>query len=275
MKTIIVPLDFSEEAFNAARYATDLAREINATLVLTHFLALPVAISDVAVPFENYELAVQEATEALTEATQKLLLYCDNKVNISFDLKTVSFSEDIDFMNQQSEQPFAMVMGATGTGTAKAFFIGSFTRIAAKQLHFPLLIIPKGSAFKTIEKIGLACDMKDVASTLPFIKIRNVLGILSAELEVLYVSKSSEKMYPEVLAESQFIQKELIDIQPEIRITTGETVQDGLIDFIGKSNIDVLMLVPKERSFVESIFHSSVTEKFVSKTEIPIMILHN
>jgi len=46
MKNILVPIDFSETSYNAAKYAVSLAQSFNANIILINVVALPVMIDD-------------------------------------------------------------------------------------------------------------------------------------------------------------------------------------------------------------------------------------
>ncbi|MBK8953866.1 MAG: universal stress protein [Chitinophagaceae bacterium] len=49
MKTIIISTDFSAAATNAMNYAIDMAKAINASVLLFHVYQVPVSISDTPV----------------------------------------------------------------------------------------------------------------------------------------------------------------------------------------------------------------------------------
>ncbi|MFA6059165.1 MAG: universal stress protein [Taibaiella sp.] len=272
MKNIIVPTDFSTTSVNAAYYAVEIARHIQANIVLLHVLQLPITVSEVPLPPDSYEVSMAEANQSLKELKEKLEKYSNDKVCIICKVTTGGFMGEIESLNHK-QNTFAMIMGTSGAGASEAFFLGSFSLTAAKHLNHPLFVIPPGYHFNGIHKIGLACDMRNVSDTVPFPGIKDIFDHFDAKLEVLYVSKPSEKMYPQVLAETKFIQNDLARLHPEIRISTNEDIKEGLEDFVKKSGIDVLILVPKERNFVESIFHRSVSKKMVLDPEVPVMIL--
>lgn len=273
MKTIIVPTDFSSTSVNAAYYAVDLARRVDADVMLLHVVPLPITVSEVPMPPDTYVFSIEEANRSLKELREKLEIYCNYKLCISYKASTGSFLGEIEGINRQ-RNIFALIMSSSRAGATEAFFLGSFCLAAAKHLNHPLVIIPPGCSFKGIHKIGLACDMRNVSETVPFQNIKRIFDHFDAKLEVLYVSKQTEKMYPQVLAETKDVQNSLAALHPEIRITTNEDIGEGLQGFVQKSDIDLLILVPKERSFVESLFHRSLTKQMVLHPKMPIMILH-
>lgn len=274
MKKVIVPVDFSGEALNAAHYACHFAHEIQADIVLIHFLPLPVTISEVPLPLGDFQLLLSEAENSLSEIKEKLSAQWNDKICITVEVSTESFLQYILALNSKNNITYTMVMGATGRGATEAFVIGSFSVTAAKNLRYPLIIVPKECVYKKIEKIGLACDMENVSQTLPIKIINSIVDFFKAKLEILYISDPNERVYSEVLSESKSAQLSLASLHPEIRIATNESVEDGLFDFSEQSNIDLLIVIPKERNFIQKLLHKSISRKLVLHPKIPVMLLH-
>jgi len=274
MKTIIVPTDFSNTALNAAYYAAEVAMHVKADLTLLHVLPMPLIATDVSLPPDSYELMLQDVTRSLNEVKETLQNYTNDKLCITCAVTAHSFLHEMEDATRNKDI-FAVVMGTSGAGATEAFFLGSFSRIAAEHLtRHPLIVVPPVYKFKGIQKIGLACDMRDVPETVPFQGIKDIFKHFDARLDILYVSKADEKMYPRVLTGSKFIQASLAALHPEIRIATSDRIKEGLEKLVHKSRIDLLIVVPKERNFMDSIFHKSLTKKMMSHPEVPVMIVH-
>jgi len=273
MRHIIVPTDFSATSVNAAFYAAEIARSVQAELLLLHAVVLPVTVSEVPLPPDSYEISIAEANHSLAELKAKLEATPGQRLSVTCKATTNSFLGEIETFNNKKEI-FAMIMGTSGAGATEAFFLGSFSLTAAKHLHHPLIVVPPGYSFGGIRKIGLACDMHNVTETVPVAAIKAFFDHFDARLELLYVSKPGERMYPEVLTESKFMQNSLAGLHPQVRIGTNDDTKEGLEEFVHKSGLDLLILLPKERNFVDRIFHKSITKKMVLHPEVPIMILH-
>lgn len=273
MKTIIVPVDFSEVASNAARYAADLALHTHAALKLVHVLPMPVLIADVPVPYDSDDISLEEANKSMDELKAELGKRTNDKLPISGAVSQGTFHNQVESMLTPGANNW-IVMGTNGAGAVEALVLGSNTLFAAKHFSCPLIIVPAGSRYKKIEHIGLACDMKNVSATVPFDSIKTMLQEFKARLFVLYVSKPDENMYPSVLSETKFMQINLSGVHPDFRIITSEHVTEGLTEFVRKANVDMLMLIAKERNFVENIFHKSTTKNMLLHPDVPFMILH-
>ena len=272
MRHIIVPTDFSAASVNAAFYAAEIATRVQAQITLLHAIALPLMVSEVPLPTDNYEVTIAEATQSL-EALKAQLEASHEKLLVTCRTTTDSFVDEIETFNKKQDI-FAMIMGTTGAGATGALFWGSFSLSAARHFRPPLIVVPPGYYFMGIQKIGLACDMHNVTETVPFPAIKDFLTYFDAKLQIIYISKENEKMYPAVLPESKFMQSNLASLHPEIKIATNDDTQEGLNEFVNKNGLDLLIVIPKERNFLARIFHKSVTKKMVLHPGTPVMILH-
>ena len=65
MKTIIIPTDFSPVATNAMHYGLEMARSVNASLLLFHAYQVPVSYSDVPIILVSVDELKKSAEERL------------------------------------------------------------------------------------------------------------------------------------------------------------------------------------------------------------------
>lgn len=274
MKTIIVPTDFSRVSQDAAFYAAEIALKVDAELILLHVLPLSLTVSEVPLPLDSVILSMEESENELNTLKAKLDNYSNGKLSIAMRTTTDSFLDEIKRLNHKKEL-FAVIMGTSGAAATGAFFLGSFSLTAAKYLECPLIVVPPDYIFSGIKKVGLACDMDHVLDHIPIKGIRAVLDNFDAQLEVLYVNDPDKQMRPGILRESKFIQICLAQYSPEIRIIDHENTRQGLVDFVQENDIDLLLLLPKERNFIERIFRKSITKGMVLHPVVPVMIVHH
>lgn len=264
MQTILVPTDFSAVSCNAARYAADMAGSIRAKLVLIHVL-------DEALDKDDASLS--EISAQMSSLKDQLLDYSKAGVSVSTQLVSGNFSEQIDALGQTYD-PFAIIMGAKGEGAAATLFLGSHTMDISHNLNWPLVVVPADAIFGSIDKIGLACEMKNVSETIPLKGLRNLFSYFRAPMEALYVIRPDENVSMQVISESKLLQQKLEKLDPGISMITQSDIAEGVADFVYKHNIDLLLAIPKRRGFLESIFQRNSTDTGLLRSDIPVMVLH-
>ena len=88
-------------------------------------------------------------------------------------------------------------MGAFGKTAVERVLFGSNTLAAMRHLSWPLIIVPPGSRFKQIKRIGLACDLIDVTNSVHADKIVNLVKEFNAQLHVLHVTPAKHGLETE------------------------------------------------------------------------------
>jgi len=273
MKKIIVPTDFSAAADNAARYAVEIAAHLGAGVTLMHALPLPVPVSEIPVPMESYGRVKAEADELLLQLKNRLEKEPHRAVPIDCYATNNSFFDETKRLNEQ-EDVYAVVMGTTGANATAAFFLGSYSLTALKNLTIPLIVVPPAYKYNPIQKVALACDMEDVAATIPLKSIQELLKHYEVSVDIIYVSDHGEGISSEAIRESAFVKMYLADFKPSVQMLAGFDIQMELENYVAKNNIDLLLLLPKERGFAGRIFHKSLSKKMVMHPAVPMMMLH-
>jgi len=271
MKTIVVATDFSPASVNATHYAVELAKVIGAEIILFHAYQIPVSYSEVPVAFNLDDLR-HDAEKHIGQALQQLKEYAGGKVTISSECRIGDFYSELKDLCDEVK-PYTVVIGAQGKTAAARFLFGSHTVNAMKHLPWPLIAVPASAKFGSIKKIGLACDLEKVVETIPDKELKMLVGDFNAELHVLHTGAYKE-FSPETVFESGLLQEMIGNLNPKYHFIKADDVDEGILDFTEKNNIDLLIVLPRRHKLIEMLTHRSHTKKLVLHSEVPVMALH-
>lgn len=276
MKTIIVPTDFSPIAMNALNYALDMAKSIEADIILLNTYQAPVSYSDAPVsPVTTISLDdIRRSSEMrLADLEQEVARITGGNQKVIIEARlgnTVDALEEI----CSSIKPFAVVMGSHGSTGVERLIMGSTTLSVIRSLRYPVIVVPAGTAYKEIKKIGLACDFKDVEETIPAEYIKSIVHEFNAELHVLNVSSEGEDYDEDTPLESTWLDSLLGDIKPNYFFLKRDDIVEGINEFSDKHDLDVVIVIPKKHNLLEKIFHKSRSKELVKNAHIPIVSIH-
>ncbi len=271
MKTILVATDFSSVASNATDYAADMALAIGANLLLLHVYEMPVSYTGVPV-IPNVEEVKKNAEYHTGQLKNTLLNRVNHKLHIETRIRMGAFFEELEAVCQ-SIKPYAVVMGSQGATAAERFFLGSNIVYTVKNLRWPLITVPDKVKFSSIKKICLASDLEGSIDALPIDVIKILVKDFNAELHILNVGKAG-KYEPEVVYESEVLRERLIDLKPTYHFISNEDIDEGIIDFTIKNQIDLLIVLPKHQGLINRLIHKSHTKQLVLHSQVPVMALH-
>jgi nucleotide-binding universal stress UspA family protein len=276
MKTIIVPTDFSPVAMNALNYALDMAKSIEANIILLNTYQAPVAYSDAPVsPVTTISLddIRRSSEERLADLQQDVARITGGTRKVYIEAK---LGNTVDVLEEMcsSVRPFAVVMGSHGSTGVERLIMGSTTLSVIRHLRYPVIVVPSGTTYKEIRKVGLACDFKDVMETIPAEYIRNIVNEFNAELHVLNINPDGENYDEDTPLESAWLDSLLVDIKPNYYFLKRDDIVEGINEFSEKHNLDVVIVIPKKHNLLEKIFHKSRSKELVKNAHIPIVSIH-
>lgn len=271
MKKILVATDFSPAAYNAANYAVEMALVINASVSLLHIYQMPVIYLEVPVAYTQEEMR-QDAEKNINRLRGELLLKSGAKVTIETEVRPGEFFPELKNVCTRL-QPYAVVMGSQGTTAAERIFFGGHTIYAMKHLNWPLITVPMNASFSAIKKIGLACDFEKVVDSTPIEEIKNLVRDFSAELHVLNTGKETS-FNPDTVFQSGLLEEMLAPMLPHYHFISSDQVDEGIMDFAEKNQIDLLIVLPKRHGFIDQLIHKSHSKQLVLHSHVPVMAIH-
>ncbi|MBK8609324.1 MAG: universal stress protein [Chitinophagaceae bacterium] len=260
MNTVIVPVDFSDTSLNAAKYAAQLMTgHYGVTMVLYH----------------SYGKASEasKATDMLEELKADLMK--DHIVKM--EILAHEESDFVDGLEKAARHRKAdlVIMGITGKSALAQVFFGSNTLKMAERKACPVLIVPQHAAFSPLKNVMLTSDFKDTVETTPSTHIKDFLNVFRPNLHIvnvnedLYISLSERDEN-----EKQEMRKMFADYNPEFYFMRLFDVDEAISLFADSRNIDLIIVIQKNNSFISKILKNSRTKTLSYQSRMPILVMH-
>lgn len=273
MKTIIVATDFSDTAFNAAKYAAALTWQMPVSKMILYHSYYNMIIADPSFTDTQFYSQLQEdGIQRLKQISAQLKPLAADGIVIECVTDMASLREGVhgNFLNENAE---LVVMGVTGKSKLEETIMGSQAIIAARRTAVPLLLVPAESKYKKIGKVVFAWDMQDSEATFPHMTFKNILDALKAELLVLNIDYNNKNFDANIIRE-QTIMHQLLDPEgAKYFYGSHPDASRGIIAFAARYRADLVIIIPKKKSFPDSLFKKSTTKSVVSHINTPLLIL--
>ncbi|MFH7015745.1 universal stress protein [Flavobacterium sp. FlaQc-47] len=275
MKKILFPTDFSESSTNAFVHALEFAKIVNAELILLHTFEIPVydsqffpenyAVIYSSIELAKFEMFKDEIPKLRTIAMERNLedIVIKHRLmdgDLIYNLKNAVEEDNVDFV----------IMGTSGVSDWTKFFLGSNTSSVISEVKVPVLCIPADTKFKKIKTIGFTTRYRE-KDKVELIKVLEIAGKTNAKVKSLYVKTSSSDVSDATIKEWE---KEFENENVEFLVLPSDEVKETILDFILYKDIDVLTTITHKRSFFESIFDSSFTQKIAKEVSVPVLVMH-
>jgi nucleotide-binding universal stress UspA family protein len=274
MKKLLVPTDFSDTSKNAALFAAQMAADIqNAKIILIHVSDKITGGSDGSPLTEDDDDRRVILTEALSQLKNELLAVAQAPIEFAMEKGTSLVETLTRYVRHQAID--MVVMGITGATRLEQIFMGSNTLDMAKEGVCPVLIIPPDAKYRKIKNVVLASDFKEIETTIPVAPLKATLDLFKPALHIVNVdSEHYVELTDEYKAERKKLEVMLKDYSPEFSFIRQYDFFDAISQFVDDRNIDLIVIVPKDRSFVPSLFKTSHTKKLAYHSHVPIVAIH-
>ena len=273
MKKIIVPTDFSGVSLNASHYAMHLARETGAVVVLFNAYQVPIAFSEVPVVTASIEQLQEDSLERLGRLKKDLSHIASGQTEILLESRLGDVVEELVRICEE-HQPFAVVMGTRGAGGLERLILGSSALSAIRRIAFPVIVVPPGSVYRPIHKIGYASDLTDVKDTVPVKEITALVKTFGASLGVLNVESGGGHFSGDEFMEARHMHHALDHLNPSYHYIRSTDVAEGIHAFAEANGIDLLLVSPKRHGWMEGLFRKRQSSELVLQSHIPVVAVH-
>lgn len=289
IRRILVPVDFTTHAENAAFYAVKVASILKADIKLINAYLDPMGTPQTYLESYSYQLNIDQVIREVEEETyhsldamaKRIKAYIKKNeikdVKVRFDLFKGN-AVDVILHEIDEYKPALVIMGTRGSELDKFRSFGSVTSHLVEKAKIPVLAVPKdfdASKFKVPKRVLYASDFDST----DFSALRRLISFVKPfDAKIYCVHAALEEAQTMDELQMKRIRTYLFDTMDAYNIECGllETmdVQQGMEDFIEERNIDVLAVTKHKRNFFTRLFKPSMTKKFLFQTHVPLLIFH-
>ena len=273
MKTILFPTDFSENAVHASRYAGMMAKLFDANVILLHVYHIPM------VPAYNTSFEVKDAvSQNENEIKQQLQTFAtefrmDSNLASERIIQKVEYGfaseKTIEIANSMNVD--MIVMGTKGASNMLDKWLGTHAQDVMAKAECPVFTIPNDVSIEFPQRILYAADFKD-DEIHAVQKVLDIAKPLGATCKVIHIHEEFEPNIGHAVEETikeleQNFKEDDVTVQQFHRSDTIE----GLEIYMKTYEPDILALAIHEKSFLDNIFSTSISEHFIQAAKIPIL----
>lgn len=273
MKKILFPTDFSDNALHASLYAAMLANRLDAEIVILNVYSMPI-FTEFQVPYsdENFYLyGKKEAEDNLKEFVTKFIHkthFSKKQIN-----ELIRYGDTADNIVETANNIHAdmIVIGTKGASNILDKWLGTNAQKVMENAKCPVWIIPNETEINFPKTILYAADYKEDEED-AMNKILTIAKPLEATCKVIHIHEYVEM---NINNEVQHMVSSLEDTFEDDDVTfknlnRGDVVK-GLETYLSTTKPDVLAMAIHEKSLLNKIFITSVSEHFVYEGKLPML----
>lgn len=275
MKTIVLPTDFTELSDNSINYGVELAKKINAKIVLFHAYHVPVVTTETPVIMPSLEELGEDCMRALRKMENNIYLTHGTNIKVDCVCRCGLMVDELEEYTSENKTDLVVTaMEEAGEFTEK--IIGSVTTSLMRKLKCPVLVVSSNARFKPVKKIALACDYRELKTKAALEPLKEMIKLFGSHLFVVNVLKEQKELVPTTKQAVAGVHLDhlLEDVDHSFHYEENPDVVDGINHFVDEHNIDMLVMIPRSHTLLETIFHEPTAKRMAFHTHVPILSLH-
>ncbi|TDU39468.1 nucleotide-binding universal stress UspA family protein [Gelidibacter sediminis] len=273
-KSILIPTDFSENAWSALNYALKFYAGEECTFYLLNSYYFSNAHSRTFI--------TSHFIATLKEASQRDLVALKNKIekqntNTAHSFEIIMSSDELSYAIKHSIEKYSIdtvVMGTKGASGIDKFFFGSNTVKTIQNIKScPVLAVPDNMAFVAPRQIAFATDFNRPYVKAVLDKLLALINLHDAHLNVVHINV--EKTLSDVQQKNVNELKEFLkDNKHSFHWMPAYSTKSEIInDFIKEMNIDMLAMFNYRHSIIENMTKEPIIKKIGYHPIIPFLII--
>lgn len=278
MRKIIVPTDYSENAYNALKYACQAFKYEKAEISVVHAYADEVyhrASTTDRSALEAFKHEVcQESEAGLQELAENIRSYSPNP-NHEIKAKAV-FGTLTDAINDLviEENTDIVVMGTRGETNDRSVTLGSNTIQVLKYVQCPVMAVPTGYAFKAPKEILFPTNYLIPYKRRELKLLCEMADSFRATIHMLYLDPL-DRLSLRQEDNMRFLKECLY--KPKLQFETGPQGEKAgvILDYIEKGSIQLLVMVNSRHTHTDDMLYTSTIDKLGLRLKVPFLVLQN
>jgi nucleotide-binding universal stress UspA family protein len=272
-RQILLPTDFSDNAWSAIAYAIKLFKNEECTFYILNSIALDAS---------TMYASTTKVLRAMKDNANKELYELKNQIetsetNTGHDFITIISTLDLyDAIEVEMEKNHIdlVVMGTKGATGAKEFFFGSNTVKTIKRMNKgAILVVPNEYDYVTPRQIAFPTDFNRNFSEEELQPLKVMAALHNSKIRILHIHEE-EKLSPKQEHHFDCLKNHFEGFEYSFHwMPDYSTKEREIKEFVEDLEIDMLCMVHTKHSCIARITHEPVINKIGFKPIVPFLVI--
>ncbi|MEZ4810333.1 MAG: universal stress protein [Allomuricauda sp.] len=279
MQKILIPTDFSENAWNAIDYAMQLFRDKQCTFYLLNTYTPVIPSSRFMAKMVDGVRIVDAVRDSSERDLQKTVDRIKSKYRnpkhrfetiSSFNLLVEEVKDIVDAMGIN-----LVVTGTKGASGIDEVFMGSNTvRIIKNTKKCPVLAIPQHFEYVTPSEIAFATDFNRFYTISELAPLLDMAKMFHATIRIVHVQYGIRALSELQQFNLNMLRKYLGDVEHYVHtVSELHSVSQTLEMFSRELDIHLLALLNYQHSYMEQMTREPIIKRTAFHTQIPLLVI--
>jgi Universal stress protein UspA and related nucleotide-binding proteins len=271
MKTIIVPLDFSDESLTGLNLALMLAKKTGANIQLVNVIGKNTGDNKELIEKEN-QLAKMKFEEILQKCREKGNINCA----LNYTIKEGKVFKEIADLADKFDDVLTVLSTHGASGFEELFIGGNAYKITSHSRN-PVITVRRSKIPSNIDKIVLPLDITfQTREKVPYtVELAKVFG---SKIHLLTIRLSNLKSIEKKLhqyAEQVASYLETHKIPYTVEHLHGNNLTDLTLDYSQSVDADLISIMTEQEKSASNLLLGNFAHQMINKAFIPVLLFPN
>lgn len=259
MKTIVLAIDFADDADQAAYYALALTQQLHARLVIVHAYEqrtdVPAGLDPIPTQLEQLRKRLAHST---TDSVDISILAMYGEPRACINEVVAGQRADLLIMALADDRPYT------------ARFLGSLPTDMIPQTPVSMLILPPGVHDSAVKSVVLALDLSETVDAVLLGQAKEFVEQIGARLNIICMNDEPNEQQREA---AQRIRGLFDGLPHTFSFWPGNDLTTTLDNYMATHPTDLIMLLPKHHSRLSLWLMESVTQQVARQSVVPVLAI--
>jgi nucleotide-binding universal stress UspA family protein len=271
MKTIIVPIDFSNESYTGLDLSVMLATKIGANIQMVHVISKN---------SDNYSDQQQKKNQLekskFEDLVQKYKAKSKSDFKLSYTIKEGKIFEEVTELADKYEDALT-VLSTHGASGFEELFIGGNAYKIASDSRSPVITVRKGKKLTNIDTIVLPLDITfQTREKVPYtVELAKEFG---SEIHLLTIRNTNlggieKKLHQYANQMASYIEN--FNVPYKVEHVQGSNLTDLTRDYSRSVNADLISIMTEQEKSASNLLLGSYAHQMINKAFIPVLSFPN
>ena len=278
MIRIILPTDFSSNAWNAISYATHLFEKEQCTFYILHAVQVgPSNLSNTINKERNtrlYEISLKEAERKLKRLMQQIQA---SKENPRHHFESILIFDSILNAIGKTINAHAadyVCMGTQGSSAVKEIFMGSTTVSVIKNINFcPIIAVPENYEYEKPDEICFATNFRRYYENVELHPLLVIAKLWDTLIKIIHV-KQTRVLDDNQEKHLEFLKERIQGLRYVIEETyETQSIAASITQIANNPQTDMLAMINNKHDFLSKLIREPVIKRVMFQSKVPFLVL--
>ncbi|PIF00118.1 MAG: universal stress protein UspA [Maribacter sp.] len=282
MRNILIPTDFSDDAYNALFYASKLFKSKTCNFYLLNAYSGSTPLSGGNTDVVDGKVHRKGLLGQLKNESHEKLERTFHRINLdhkrpNHTYKLIPMKKDLTEAVSETIDEYGIdlvVMGNKGGSNGLGVYLGSSTtKILATIKNCPVLAVPMNADFQIPYEIAFATDYKRPYTTKVLDPIKSMAKHCGSAIRILHINEE-ERLSKAQKSNLETLEAYLDTIPNSVHWMPNFTSKTKAIQvFLDELGIGMLAIVNYEHGFLEKLLKEPIIKKLAFNIDIPFLVI--